>query len=168
MYVFFSLCMWLSTRWQFSHVIFTLFAKSCLLMQDSWQTDWNVLQDRISICKTEGIFLVRITLSMPKFTAQKLNFVRKTKHFGRTKWNFARFVRQTSTFHEDCIQIILTFNTSSIKAKLLAVWFGPITLMTDVTSGGSDQTELKCSLIWAFVCHLCHTVWNHTMWLNYA
>ena len=42
--------------------------ESFLLMQDSCQTDCNLLQDRISICRTEGIFVVRPAL-MAQFDA---------------------------------------------------------------------------------------------------
>ena len=38
-------------------------------MQDSCQTDRNLLQDRISICRAECIFVVRILYSLLRFTA---------------------------------------------------------------------------------------------------
>ena len=43
-------------------------AKYFLLMQDSCQTDWNLLQDKISICRTVGIFVVRTLFSLLRFT----------------------------------------------------------------------------------------------------
>ena len=52
-------------------------------------------------------------------------------------------------------QIILIVYTGFEEASLLALWFGPIPEMADVTSQGSDQTALKCSLIRTFACHQC-------------
>ena len=45
-----------------------VFAKSFLLMQYNCQTDCNLLQDRFSICRAEGIFVVRILFSLLTFT----------------------------------------------------------------------------------------------------
>ena len=46
----------------------TVFSKSFLLMQDSCQTDRNLSHDRISICRTVGILVVRILFSLLIFT----------------------------------------------------------------------------------------------------
>ena len=48
--------------------IVVVFAKSFLLKQDSCQTCSNRLQDRISICRTVGIFVIRILFSLLRFT----------------------------------------------------------------------------------------------------
>ena len=37
--------------------------------------------------------------------------------------------------------------------------------MADVTSKGSDQIVLMCSLIRAFICHQCHADGSHMTWL---
>ena len=49
--------------------------------------------------------------------------------------------------------------TSLLRTRSpLVVWFEPIPEMADITSEGSEQTALKCSLFRASTCHQCHAV----------
>ena len=54
------------------------------------------------------------------------------------------------------------------ETSLLALWLGLLPFMADVTSKGSDQTALLCSLIRVFAYHYYLVIGNYTIWLIFS
>ena len=74
-------------------------------LREIFSTDAGQLSDRlksfagqISICRTEGIFVVRISFSLLRFTGHLSD---RLKVFAGQNEKNASFVRQSGTFHED-------------------------------------------------------------------
>ena len=111
-----------------------VFAKSFQQMQDSCQTDWNFWQDKINFCRTGGLSVIKL-LSL--FARNHRPFVRQTEIFCRTDWKFASFVRQSCSFHKDCMGIQ---PVCSLKCNQV---FIPIISESRESSGWHWRRELK-------------------------